>query len=390
MKPRWKTGLALILIVAATIASLWARLPQTHDLNRLAKPIPGTAYHHIMDYKWIDSSSLLTFQDWSGKATADNSTLEAFTINAGTGKSTPLSALNNVVRGDYRHSLCSPDGRWLLLDKAIQWGKLDNEGAPGYNAEVITAVKTDGTCAVTHKFNRDGFMVVRMGWLDDQHYALYHWTESGFVVHIYDVNNAALVQTIQVHDPQAFLRDPIGSMLGEPLWATTQNQHLLLIGYVEAKTIRVSDVYAKAMSISDVDLHFNPAPIQQQTVSLPKGAVIQFCEGNIAPSPDRKRIAWILHFKDRLHRDPNFLEQFWAVHIRHKARLLPVGIPTVEIWMSRIDGREMHQIAYQTEPAEAFGSLDQLKWTPDGKSLSFMHGAAPMNGKDGLYTIPVD
>jgi len=66
MKRGWKLGLALILILTVATAVIWSRLPQTHDLNRLAKPVPGIAYQHVNDYFWRDGSHLLAFGYRSG------------------------------------------------------------------------------------------------------------------------------------------------------------------------------------------------------------------------------------------------------------------------------------------------------------------------------------
>ena len=377
MKRGCLLSLALIAILTAAIVVTWARLPQTHDLARLAKRIPGTSSLNIGDYCWAGNSSRLIVWNWTGTVN------QAFAINTANGKSTPLPAMDRGF-GDYP-ALSSPDGEWILSGVRFPQDKTDFEDSEVYDAVIIKVVKANGSRVVTYKINHEnrGFDFKGQGWLrDSRHYMVYLWSGTGLVLRIYDVNNAGLFRTLLVHDPQSMIKGQIESSYDEPRWVMTSDQHLLLI----------NDIDPGLMTVCDINLNFNPVHIQRTVLPLlPKGAGVMAGEDGFVPSPDGKRIAWHFHFIDRQVSSPNIWEQFWTVHIRHKARLLPEGIPTEEIWASSIDGRGMHQIAYQADTGDSDMIIVNMKWTPDGKSLSFMRNGSGIPGAGNpIYTIPAD
>jgi len=75
-------------------------------------------------------------------------------------------------------------------------------------------------------------------------------------------------------------------------------------------------------------------------------------------------------------------------------RYLPVFFPKYKpkfsLWVSRINGSQMHQIGYvPLKPNKEYGGVildnvpERIYWLPDGKRLSFWL-------QDTLYTVPAD
>jgi hypothetical protein len=66
----------------------------------------------------------------------------------------------------------------------------------------------------------------------------------------------------------------------------------------------------------------------------------------------------------------------------------------MSIWISGIDGRGMREIGRlptpERQPVSAY--LENLRWLPDGRTLSFFYERPGPNGKwqSTLYTVPVD
>ena len=307
---------------------------------------------------------------------------DAYAINTATEKVTPLSGLSNPlpalndVPANQLNIIDSPNHQWILFDKTICWGKADNEGLPENGAHILSAVKADGSCTISHKINRGEYPVDKASWLDSHRYMWCLWSDGQLIIHVYDVNNAELSQTILVYDSQAIMK-----RISDPYLMTSDWHLFFIMG-------NFSDGKQSGVTLGDINLRSQPACIQQEAIVLPKRATLD--KNDFVLSPDGKRIAWIFHFQDRYAHHPNLWEQFWVVHIQHRARLLPKNIPTEEVWVSSRNGSDMHQIGYKIETWRLDTNIDNMKWLPDGKAVSFMYSGRGMNGKDGLYTIPAD
>jgi hypothetical protein len=94
-------------------------------------------------------------------------------------------------------------------------------------------------------------------------------------------------------------------------------------------------------------------------VAIPTGAVVK----DYVVSPDTRRIAWQVRFPDP-QRLPNSSKRY----------------RTDELWVSRLDGTDMHRMGYQAADfSRANEGLIQLGWR-DNETISFIHS-------DTLYTV---
>jgi len=99
----------------------------------------------------------------------------------------------------------------------------------------------------------------------------------------------------------------------------------------------------------------------------------------IALSPRNDLVAWSL----RRRRSPGPI----TLRLRHRfpwlASLLPASPERNErgLWVSRLDGGTARLIGSEPEPVLDFWEPSSLRWTPDGKRLSFRRRGL-------LYTVP--
>jgi hypothetical protein len=83
-----------------------------------------------------------------------------------------------------------------------------------------------------------------------------------------------------------------------------------------------------------------------------------------------------------LHEDtrPFWMQRIFAF-VKFKAFV------ATELWVSQLDGSQMHKIGHVAELLEDDDATDfllsDLQWLPDGKRLSFEYN-------DGLWTVPAD
>lgn len=109
--------------------------------------------------------------------------------------------------------------------------------------------------------------------------------------------------------------------------------------------------------------------------AVPPGMAVQ----DLRLSPRGDRLAWKLS-QPATPRLPDLLSR-WFPSIKPPAKTL------LSLWVSRADGREMHKIG-SIERREETNELfmlepDDIRWTPDGKRLSFIY-------RNALYVVPAE
>ncbi len=97
---------------------------------------------------------------------------------------------------------------------------------------------------------------------------------------------------------------------------------------------------------------------------------------DVVLSPDGRRLAWLVTGEDITHVN----HPFGSYHEDDRTTFLG----TQEVWVSRVDGTRMKRLGWLlTHPYSGDGvDAEALRWTPDGKHLSFIY-------RDGLYIVPV-
>jgi hypothetical protein len=128
---------------------------------------------------------------------------------------------------------------------------------------------------------------------------------------------------------------------------------------------------ATTVTIKEIGIYPNPLTAREHTVKSPPGTDVR----ELALSPKGDRLALIAY----------------SSHVPLITRLLGRILPSVRknsrpraglsVYVGDFDGSHMRELGYQ--PVDKLGSPHDLKWSPDGRSLSFILG-------DGLYLIPAD
>ncbi len=299
-------------------------------------------------YRWISDHEVLFFRDSSLESSAapDWNFYKRDTL---TGQQTSLAALSHLAQDSfYKHSLCaiSPDG------KRICW-----------TGKGITVAAIDGE----HSFRLDtretgGYAVVT--WMADSSHLIAYSTqaEGAWITFgtIYDAKTQKSTQRLKVSAHTFFEAVSAHSRLLTCVWPPLQSTDI-------TETVEI-DEGAAGKETQPFRHYFVPLPQRDST----EEAVF---------SPQGDRVAWILTQES----DP------LSPAAARLHRLLPAFSlqrpPQVSLWVSRIDGSQMHEIGcvpLQTDANEGWRDvIEETAWLPDGKRLSFRH-------KDALYTVSAD
>jgi hypothetical protein len=374
------TRIWLITLAVAGIGAgiLWSLRPHPLLLLSRAKRIADTRYWRKDPgaYFWLSNHEIMLFRTWP------KDPYEAIRLDLRTMQETPMTPLNKALKaelgtnwGDGLELLPSPDGNHLLcispgsiyrLSYAIvpQPGTGINSPIKPYVRKTFT-VDIDGTHLVHGQRKAGGDRISNYKWRCDS---------KGYIAPLNGDRHR--FDSIQIFglDTQVAKNDVALGDYGEiPINAglTAENS---IVG-TDAGNLFGSGSTAKLKSYP-LKAGAKPA---QKLVPLPTFADYY----NTIVSPNGDRIAWVISGTGRKSHT-NLLEKFFSF-------LGQKPVPTAGLWVSKVDGSELHEIGRMEFPWKPKGNnlpsaalrLSMVRWTPDSKHLSFIHDEA-------LYTVPVD
>jgi hypothetical protein len=175
---------------------------------------------------------------------------------------------------------------------------------------------------------------------------------------VYDIAPFHIVRKIPISQDS-----PLANHVYPP-FLCTPDDHLLVAEYDKGEgPISIAYIIETQLGPAQTTSH-------RYSVKLPPNAELQ--EVEFAPQGDRA--AWLI----RQQSVPPWSAFLHRLISSYPAKPIVVG----SIWISRIDGTEMHELGHQrgTDGGQA---ADDLHWLPDGKHLSYLY-------KGLVYTVPVE
>jgi hypothetical protein len=293
----------------------------------------------------------------------------AFLLNAGTGVRAPIQALNDTFKSitPSGEQHLSPDGKWLLWTGVrntqhlpAAYGKRHVLPGPGprfYKGLRVVATALNGSRQEERQQGND------LAWLpNSQGWVRYLWGQSGGARRS-SVQGQTLAssQTTKRAVPKLPLTRGTVKVLG-----VRPDNHLLVC------CVPPPVPGHGGVAIYDIALGSDPPSVITCTLTLPAG----WSAMDLALSPSGDRLAWKT-IGDRIP-FPDFV-----------SRLLPFvdpsSHPVIGLWVSRVDGGDLHEIGDEDAPRIDGWSqyLYDLGWTPNGKRVSFIF-------QGSLWTTPAD
>lgn len=360
-----------MVVVALVVATTWKFWPRERLLMEVARPV--VKINPYTDYFWLSVHQLLIL---TSKRTTANSVVgfgqrttwkvAADILDTTTGAKTHLSRLTSVllhasVPVSAHPFDLSPDGKWL------QW-----------TTWTTTVVRRKYNCIFsTH--------VVR---IDGTHYRT--WTYNGGLQYSFYPDSGHLVQ-ITTHEPRMIVRDLLDPARDQKYLSPTPRMPILVRHAVQQPVWREVDVsdqnVAKGHAVIETyttqdrlgklfptSIRKQPGmkPFQTHSVNLPLGA----SAGPGETSPQQQSVLFDLSIEQT---NPPLS---WLHRVLPKLKLN--STLTEGLWVSRIDGREMHEIGHvpiNDDDRDFKGYVSDPKWLSDGNQISFVYD-------DTLYVVP--
>lgn len=373
MKRKWLVLFAVGPGLSVLVFFSMALRPKTPEQLLLAKSTrlrggPRVLNAMTNNYEWVDSSRIFTigmtsysFKDGSG---SEYGTQPVF-VTMTTGIQKPLKSLIASFDGKFLYNTeqyaISPDGQWLLFkfngEGHFGWTTTSWKGAwqaphPAANTAVHGSIESDSAA-----------------WLPDSQ----SWGElatqtnsSRLMLHNLATGHSSLVMLqTPAESERGYYFDP-GEIVG-----FTRSHHMITRGQ------------ANALSSVLMDWSFQGKTAIGKILSEVPNA-----PDEVTLSPDEDKLAWRLQ--------SSYVKWIGGSHIGpllHKWHLCPP--PTVEatsaIWISNLDGSQMHQVTpdffVESLTASSKSRLTEyprnLHWIPSSKRISFDY-------KNVVYTIPAE
>jgi len=366
-----QTGVGTAVAALAAFA-IWQIWPRERLLMEVARPVIGADIEQA-EFCWLSVHHLLlvttkhealsgkdrnghpVYKDWQGS-------VDVFDTITHTSKH--MAALTNLIEQTttFPHSdpnlfETSPDGSWLQWQTSVgghgrpstRVAHLDGSYYRGWNAS-----------RVEEEFFMDARHLVQMAGEEP-------------VMTICDLLDPS--QDKQYKKPDQAKAILAQYAIQQPVFVTFPdsafNQNL---SSAEIDAYRTEDRIALLLALHD-DKQQPSKPIQALKVKLPEGARLRW----ITVSPQQKSILYHL----RISRTPPLLT--WLHRILPKIDMQ--SIENEGLWISRSDGRGMHEIGHLPVPLDAndFNDdlLDYFRWLPDGRQISFVYHSI-------LYVVPAE
>ncbi len=366
MKKRRLVGFVLAL---AGLLAAWILFPRSPSLLAQAHRVapaahwmpetitPVTNPEREPEYDWQSDHEIIAYRDTEKGAIA-------FRTDIRTGLETTLAGFNQPAerrRLDVDNGCkLSPNGKWLL------WHSPDSPNEPvswfAANEDCTTVERPVSGTPSEENPGPDIGGQSAWAWMpgSDSWLSLIKGA-GGLHALLYPLNPHLPVRTIKVTLPKEDV-----SIWGDdpPLLLGFTQEGLALAAAWEQEYTDATEVHLLSFRLPSGEAG------RKITVRLPKPAFIQ----QIALSPSGDRLAWLLWHDQTPGRFQRFLHR-WFSSVKLDSKQI------IELWISRTDGSNMHEIGQQELPIDSFNFLS-LHWTPNGKALSFYY-------KDALYAIPV-
>jgi hypothetical protein len=361
---KWLIALAVIGLGASV---LWTLRPRPLLLLSQAKRVADTRYwrNDPGAYFWLSDHEIMLFRTWP------KDPYEAQRLELRTMQETPLAPLNKVLKNmcDIEWGvdvLPSPDGSVLLMWRSHKPNIFFRSNDSPY-LQYASRVNIDGTQLFQWPGHPNGLSISDSTWQADSK----GWLHLG-TFNKYDGSSLASVKFYSLNAPGRTKEIVLG----------TNNQFPINAGLAADNTLVGMDLVSfgpggtARLRIWPLKEGAKPA---EKLVPLP-GFADNY---STIVSPRGDRIAWVISGTGR--KSPtNLLERLFGF-------LGQKPVPTTGLWVSKVDGSELHEIGRMEFPWKPKGNTlpsaalrpSLVRWMPDGKHLSFIHDEA-------LYTVPVD
>ncbi|MCW3051140.1 MAG: hypothetical protein JWN14_310 [Chthonomonadales bacterium] len=324
-------GLICLVIVGSALfrrePGLLERATKVADVKAWWGPEPV-----VYEYRWISDTVVFTGSgDWRLK--------DPFLYDIRSRQNTPLFGLRKLLEKDNDMGTqsweLSPDKKWLLWNMEL--------------FDDVHAARLDGSGFETVSLPSPANTVGQIAWEDDSR----HWRAVGFVYDSRETTN----------------------IIGGDVEAPGQRRTLPLSpedNFFESRApiVGPEGKYAKVEPTQKTSVLPHSA---WKVLYAPRDTKIIAVE----QSHQGDRLAWVL------------LSTHEAPLMHWLRRLFPQKVSPVqasaEIWISRSDGREMHEVGrlLLSDEDEKIDPLHGLQWLPSARRLSFLN-------KDSLWTVPAD
>ena len=371
---KYRGGWLVAILVAGAAIVRAIRLPTELMLTARAKvAIPGAQFG-FGDYQWLSNSQLLIERD------AQDSRFSAglFRWNLASGTLKNEAALRVLLpRANGETLRVSPDGAWLLS------GEVQDRRWNDFGHHCYYVCRADGT-RPKRRAAGNGFMLTR--WLADSR----HWVE------LY-VNEIA---------PNSAPNGRIMQIQRIKICDVSQPDQSRSMNITPSSPLNLPRVASCSFAGGE-----NRILACTQTSYEPNTQIVVY-EFSLIPSaplrlyrirsPGRRRVIQILFNArgDRMlwklleRRQPGIINQ--VLH-----RLMPsfnaYGVDRVSLWVSRIDGSDIHEVGGVNNPGLRLGTVESLsgptdpetgeyewgapvphkiRWAPDGRRIGFVYKSA--------------
>jgi len=286
----------------------------------------------VCEYRWISETVMFT-------GAGDGRLQAPFLYDIRSHQSTPLLGLKKLLERDNDMGTqfweLSPDRKWLLWNMELY--------------DDVHAARLDGSGFQTVSLPPPANTVGRIAWEDDSR----HWRAIGFN---YDSGKTTNIFEGDVEAP--------GQRRALPLSTEAD--------FFGSRAPQI-DSEGKYVEVEPTQNTSSPPHSAREILYAPRDTKIIAME----QSHQGDRVAWILL---STHETPmmNWLRRVFP-------RKVPPVHASVEIWISRLNGQEMHEAGHLalTGKDEEFDPLHGLQWLPSDRQLSFRY-------ENALWIVPAD
>jgi hypothetical protein len=377
-KVNWMLAVLLAFLPIALRQTNSTDLPLSSYAKQVMETTSWVPMHNIStSYAWLSQEKLL-FSQQSDSSLAKHAkeygwnVAEPVVWDFGSGLQQPAKTFNKSVREwGARPMEVSPDGKWIIgYDIVFGSGPTRWFAHSTEESKVITGPLYSGNKPSNSKWRfifDPYFISYEARWTpDSKRWARLEGVCAAPLIAIYDLAapETSYVVQLPVMRSHSGKSDPVDSTL----LGFTSNEEVLI---ASARFGECKDVLIYLFNLSknrQLDKDGSAVPLAVYTVHLPKPARLQ----QVILSPKGDHLAWRFDCVRVLTYDG----------VRQRST-------TSEIWLSKINGSQMHAVGFQEVGTKARDQDDEslllqdMHWLPDGNLLSFRY-------RDALWTVPAN